>query len=93
MPIGMVDVFRGWLRDRSAIVVVAGGESKTFALQNAVCQGVVWAAYLWNAFFGDNASAIENHGFIAVVFADYRNTGKSYKKQIWNIMLSDENDE
>ena len=74
----LLGVLRSWLRDRPALVLVGGEQSRRLTLSNMVFQGTVWGPCLWNTFFGDSAWAIRSEGFELVIFADDLNAFKTF---------------
>lgn len=59
-----------------------GGHSKSFVLKDMIFQSTVWGPYQWNAFFGDNVSAVVSQSFLAALYADDANSVKRYRKTI-----------
>jgi hypothetical protein len=66
----LVKLIGSWLEPRRASVVVGGDASKPFRIQDMVFQGTVLGPQLWNLFFEDAASAIQEYFFEEVIFAD-----------------------
>ena len=50
---------RSWLADRVAVVVLSGAQSENASLQNMVFQGTVLGPPLWNTFFADVATVVQ----------------------------------
>ena len=72
----MIKLIGSWLERRDASVVVGGARSSPFCIQDMVYQGTVLGPQLWNLFFEDAASAINEVMFEEVVYADDLNAYK-----------------
>ena len=67
-----------WLEPRSSTVVVDGQSSSTRALKNSVYQGTVWGPPLWNIQYSDAGDAVQNVGYLEVIFADDLNCSRNF---------------
>ena len=72
----LIKLISSWLERRDASVVVGGAKSLPFCIQDMVYQGTVMGPQLWNLFFEDAASAINEIMFEEVVYADDLNAYK-----------------
>lgn len=59
----LIKVLSSWLRQRAAIVVVGGAHSKEVPITDMVYQGTFLGPTLWNLFFEDARTAINNYMF------------------------------
>ena len=80
IPPALRGVFESWLRDRSAKVVVGGGQSAPMTMRNMVFQGTVWGPTLWNLFFEDSREPVNEAGFEEAVYADDLNAFREFDR-------------
>ena len=78
VPEKWLQVFRSWLRERTARVAVGGSFSDAMLLRDMVFQGTVWGPQFWNAFFADARQATRAKGFEEEVYADDLNAFKAF---------------
>ena len=69
-PLVTVKVISSWLRQRQAVVAVAGKRSKPMLISNSVYQGTVWGPPLWNIYYEDTQLASSKAGFDEIKYAD-----------------------
>jgi hypothetical protein len=72
----LVKLIGSWLEPRRASVVVSGAKSEEFLIKDMVFQGTVLGPQLWNLFFEDAKSAINEFMYEEIVFADDLNAYK-----------------
>ena len=75
----LIDIISSWLAPRKASVVVGGKESEPFEIKDMIFQGTVLGPQLWNLFFADAATAIQEHFFEEAIYADDLNAYKIVK--------------
>ena len=82
--------FNDFLAPRSAVVVVDGACARPFVLSNMVYQGTVLGPHLWNTFFKDVSTCINDIGFDDAKFADDLSATKRYPRATSNdVILAD----
>ena len=79
LPEPMVKVISSWLRQRHAIVAVAGKQSKPMQISNSVCPGTVWGPPLWNLFYEDTQHASSKAGYEEIKYADGLSCFKAFE--------------
>ena len=82
-------VLASWLKTRRANVVVGGSRSASQNLDDMVYQGTVWGPSLWNCFYEDARKAINENGFIEVVFANDSNPFRGFDEDVPNSCLQE----
>ena len=82
-----LQLFRSWLRQRPARVVVGGSKSAELALKDMLFQGTVWGPQLWNTFFNDVRRPILREGFTEIVYADDCNAFKAFDEKVPNSIV------
>ena len=74
----LVAVLESWLRDRTAVVNVAGGRSAVSRLANMVYQGTCWGPALWNVYYESARGAINELDFKEIIYADDLNAYRAF---------------
>ena len=69
----LVDLLTSWLRSRDAYVAINGCLSNKMVLNDMVFQGTVWGCILWNIFFKDAATPINEANFEEIIYSDELN--------------------
>ena len=72
----LVKVIGSWLEPRRASVVLGGETSSSFRIKDMLFQGTVLGPQLWDLFFEDAASAINECLYEEIIFADDLNAYK-----------------
>ena len=85
----IVAVLASWLRQRQATVVVGGTMSKVMALRDMVYQGTVTGPDLWNLFFEDSRSAINECFYNECVYADDLNAYRIFPGSMDNAAIEE----
>ena len=80
----IVSVLTSWLQQRSARVVVGGKESYLMQLMDMVFQGTVLGPPLWNLFFEDARTAVNEVFFTEYVYADDLNAFRWFTRHTPN---------
>ena len=78
-----------YLAPRSAVVVVPGGRSAPFPLQDTVFQGSVLGPHLWNVFAADVRDAVIASGATEAAFADDLTVSKAFDLRVGNEEIRD----
>ena len=86
----ILQVLKSWLEKRYAVVVVDGQYSTNKTLQNMVYQGTVLGPPLWNTYFEDSRTAVNQSGFEDAFFADDLTCDRLYDKTLRNEAVLDE---
>ena len=71
-------VLSSWLEERQAVVVLAGAQSRQYALRDMLFQGTVVGPPLWNLFYEDARDPVRAEDFVEVVYADDMNAFKEF---------------
>ena len=77
----LVNLVGSWLQQRTAQVVVEGQRSDKMLLRNMVFQGTELGPTLWNLFYEDARRAIQEAGFVEIVYADDLNGFQGIRTQ------------
>ena len=83
----IIATLTSWLQQRTAHVLVGGCESDAMPLKNMVFQGTVLGPILWNIFFEDARTAVNEKFFTETVFADDLNAYRIYAGRVENDVL------
>jgi hypothetical protein len=85
----LVKILASWLQQRTSRVVVGGAHSKEMLIKDMVFQGTVLGPTLWNLFFEDARTAINECMFEEVVYADDLNAYRIFKSTAETAAIED----